>query len=71
MRSPIRGNVNIARSSIDPKWTQPERIRERERLELAGRHGQGSIDSLMIREAEVESFISLLPARRPQLKRGR
>ena len=41
------------------------------RLELAGRHGQGSIESLLIREAAAESFNSLLPARRPQLKRGR
>ena len=42
-----------------------------QRLELAGRSGQGSIDRLMIREAEVEAFNSLLPAGRPQLKRGR
>ena len=41
------------------------------RLELAGRHGQGSMDRLMTREAAVEAFDSLLPARRPQLKRGR
>ena len=41
------------------------------RLELAGRSGQGSIDSLMIWEAEVEAINSLLPAGRPQLKRGR
>jgi hypothetical protein len=41
------------------------------RLELAGRHGQGSIESLIIWEAAVESMNSLLPARRPQLKRGR
>ena len=41
------------------------------RLELAGRKGQGSIDLLMIREAAVESINSLLPARGPQLKRGR
>ena len=41
------------------------------RLELAGLPGQGSIESLLIREAAVEPFISLLPARRPQLKRGR
>ena len=42
-----------------------------QRLELAGRRGQGSIESLMIWEAAVEPFNSLLPARRPQLKRGR
>ena len=41
------------------------------RLELAGRSGQDSMDRLMIREAAVEAFNSLLPARRPQLKRGR
>ena len=41
------------------------------RLELAGRHGQCSMDRLMIREADVESINSLLPARRPQLKRRR
>ena len=41
------------------------------RLELAVRHGPGSIDSLMISEAAVEAFISLLLARRPQLKRDR
>ena len=41
------------------------------RLELAGRRGQRSIDILMIREAAVDTFNSLLPARRPQLKRGR
>ena len=42
-----------------------------QRLELAGRSGRGSVDRLMDREATVESFNSLLPARRPQLKRGR
>ena len=42
-----------------------------QRLELAGLHGQGSMESLMIREAEVEAFNSLLLAGRPQLKRGR
>ena len=41
------------------------------RLELAGLPGQSSIESLMTWEAAVESFNSLLPARRPQLKRGR
>jgi hypothetical protein len=42
-----------------------------QRLELAGLQGQGSVDHLMNREAAVESFNSLLPAGRPQLKRGR
>ena len=46
-------------------------MRCNQRLELAGRSGQGAVDRLMIREAAVESFNSLLPARRPQLKRGR
>ena len=41
------------------------------RLELAGLPGPGSVDRLMIREAEVEAMNSLLPAGRPQLKRGR
>ena len=42
-----------------------------QRLELAGRQGLSSMDQLMTWEAAVESFNSLLPARRPQLKRGR
>ena len=41
------------------------------RLELAGFHGQGSIDRLMIEVAPMESINSLLLAGRPQLKRGR
>ena len=41
------------------------------RLELAGQSGQGSIDRLMTWEAAVEALNSLLPAGRPQLKRGR
>ena len=41
------------------------------RLELAGRSGRGAVDRLMNREAAVEAFNSLLPAGRPQLKRGR
>ena len=42
-----------------------------QRLELAGLPGRGSVDGLVIREPAVEPFISLQPARRPQLKRGR
>ena len=42
-----------------------------QRLELAGCHGQGSIESLMTREAEVESINSFRLACCPQLKRGR
>ena len=42
-----------------------------QRLELAGLPGQGSMDRLMDRGAAVESFNSSLPARCPQLKRGR
>ena len=42
-----------------------------QRLELAGFHGQGSIERLIIEVAAMESINSLLLARRPQLKRGR
>ena len=42
-----------------------------QRLELAGRHGPCSIALLMTSEAAVEAFNSLLPARCPQLRRGR
>ena len=41
------------------------------RLELAGRTGRGAVDRLMTSEAAMESINSLLPAQRPQLKRGR
>ena len=47
------------------------RVMPNQRLELAGPHGQAAVDRLMTREAAVESFISMLPAVRPQLKRGR
>ena len=47
------------------------RMLSNKRLELAGLPGPGSVDGLMIREAAVEPVNSLLPARRPQLKRGR
>jgi hypothetical protein len=40
-------------------------------LELAGLPGRRAIDRLMTWEAEVETMNSLLPAPRPQLKRGR
>ena len=46
-------------------------MRPNQRLELAGFHGHGSIERLMIREAAVEPINSLLPARRPQLTLGR
>ena len=41
------------------------------RLELAGLRGQGSIESLMIREAVVERRIVTIQSLGPQLKRGR
>ena len=66
---PFTGPITITTSSVDPTTHTPGAPNQR--LELTGRHGPGSIDSLMISEAAVESFHSLLPARRPQLKRGR
>ena len=46
-------------------------LKPNKRLELAGRSGPGAVDRLMIWEAAVEPINSLLPAGRPQLKRGR
>lgn len=36
-----------------------------QRSELAGRHGKGSVESVMTRDAAAGSFDSLLPVRRP------
>ncbi len=65
--------LSASTSSLHSSFKQCHQpgLRSNQRLELAGRTGQGSMESLMIREAEVEAFISLLPARCPQLKRGR
>ena len=60
------------RSAFSPSpRNSTEALRPNKRLELAGLTGQRSVDRLMDQEAAVEPINALLPAGRPQLKRGR